>query len=180
MLFQRFDRLLFLAKGGRTVYFGDIGKNSEVMTSYFERHSGMTCPHEANPAEWMLEVIGAAPGTETDLDWHQVWRESKEYADVQAELKLLADHPKAIMTAEEDRGSYQEFAASFTVQLKEVTHRVFQQYWRTPSYIYSKMALCVLVALFIGFVFFKAPNSIQGLQNQVSFALLYRLSSEHH
>src|ERR1700753_2392477 len=38
MLFQRFDRLLFLAKGGKTVYFGDIGQNSKTMTAYFERN----------------------------------------------------------------------------------------------------------------------------------------------
>lgn len=33
MLFQRFDRLLLLAKGGKTVYFGDIGKDSNTMVS---------------------------------------------------------------------------------------------------------------------------------------------------
>lgn len=58
MLFQRFDHLLFLAKGGRTVYFGEIGERSSIMTSYFERNGAPTCPAEANPAEWMLEVIG--------------------------------------------------------------------------------------------------------------------------
>lgn len=167
MLFQRFDRLLFLAKGGKTVYFGDIGKNSTTMTQYFEAQGGFPCPPDANPAEWMLEVIGAAPGSETDIDWHEAWRNSKEYAEVQAELKRLADNPKPILTQEEDRGSYREFAAPFVAQLREVLFRVFQQYWRTPSYIYSKAALCILVALFIGFVFFNAPNTIQGLQNQM-------------
>jgi ABC-type multidrug transport system permease subunit len=49
----------------------------------------------------------------------------------------------------------------------EVQKRVFQQYWRTPSYIYSKIALCLFSGLFIGFSFFKAPNSQQGLQNQM-------------
>lgn len=62
MLFQRFDRLLFLAEGGKTVYFGDIGENSKAMISYFERNNHGACPATANPAEWMLEVIGAAPG----------------------------------------------------------------------------------------------------------------------
>ncbi|CRK31732.1 hypothetical protein BN1723_018464, partial [Verticillium longisporum] len=76
MLFQRFDRLLFLAKGGRTVYFGDIGENSRHMIAYFERISGTTCPAEANPAEWMLEVIGAAPGSHTEVDWFEAWRQS--------------------------------------------------------------------------------------------------------
>ena len=167
MLFQRFDRLLFLAKGGKTVYFGDIGKNSKAMTSYFERISGSRCPAEANPAEWMLEVIGAAPGSHTEVNWYDAWRESPEYASVQEELHRLKADAKESDPVTDDAGSYREFAAPFWQQLCQVTYRVFQQYWRTPSYIYSKMALCVLVALFIGFVFFKAPNTIQGLQNQM-------------
>ncbi|KAK4187057.1 ABC-2 type transporter-domain-containing protein [Podospora australis] len=166
MLFQRFDRLLFLAKGGRTVYFGDIGENSKTMTSYFERNGGFPCPKEANPAEWMLEVIGAAPGSDTNVDWPSAWRESPEYVAVQEELQRLKAEAKHDSDANDD-GSYREFAAPYSEQLRSVTHRVFQQYWRTPSYIYSKALLCLIVAMFIGFVFFKAPNTIQGLQNQM-------------
>ncbi|KAM0244289.1 hypothetical protein ACHAP5_006405 [Fusarium lateritium] len=175
MLFQRFDRLLFLAKGGKTVYFGDIGENAKTMISYFERLSGHTCPLDANPAEWMLEVIGAAPGSHTDLDWFQSWRESPEYEAVLAELERIKQEKQGVEDTGVDDGSYREFAAPMTVQFKEVLYRVFQQYWRMPVYIYSKAALCSLVALFIGFVFFKAPNSIQGLQNQM-FAIFNLLT----
>lgn len=167
MLFQRFDRLLFLAKGGRTVYFGDIGENSKTLTNYFERNGAPACPTEANPAEWMLDAIGAAPGSSTDVDWFQTWRDSPEYQDVQNELQRLKDTAPQTRTIAEDPESYREHAADFSTQMREVTHRVFQQYWRTPSYIYSKAVLCILIALFIGFVFFKAPNTIQGLQNQM-------------
>jgi len=168
MLFQRFDRLLFLAKGGKTVYFGDIGENSKIMTSYFERNGGHPCPPEANPAEWMLEVIGAAPGSHTDVDWFDTWRNSPEYQAVQAELESIKQSKQGVTPATaEENGSYREFAAPLSVQLWENLYRVFQQYWRTPVYIYSKTALCTLVALFIGFIFFDAPNSIQGLQNQM-------------
>jgi len=55
----------------------------------------------------------------------------------------------------------------FTTQLKEVTIRVFQQYWRTPSYIWSKLLLGVASALFIGFSFFHADASQQGLQDVI-------------
>ncbi|KAI0173090.1 ABC-2 type transporter-domain-containing protein [Hypoxylon sp. FL1284] len=175
MLFQRFDRLLFLAKGGKTVYFGDIGENSKTLTNYFERHGAPACPPEANPAEWMLDAIGAAPGSSTEIDWFQTWRDSEEYAAVQAELQQLKDDAPALPPPTEDKQSYREHAANFPTQLYEVTSRVFQQYWRTPSYIYSKAALCVLVALFIGFVFFRAPNSLQGLQNQM-FAIFNLLT----
>ncbi|OCL07552.1 putative multidrug resistance ABC transporter [Glonium stellatum] len=175
MLFQRFDRLLFLAKGGKTVYYGDIGENSSTLTSYFERNGGHPCPPEANPAEWMLDVIGAAPGSTTDIDWPAVWRSSPEYTEVQNELAQLKEERPQVTALQrtvsaqkrEDKASYREFAAPFGAQLWEVTKRVFEQYWRTPSYIYSKAALCIFSALFIGFSFFKAHNTIQGLQNQM-------------
>lgn len=179
MLFQRFDRLLFLAKGGRTVYFGEVGKNSHVLTKYFERNGAHQCPPDANPAEWMLEVIGAAPGSHTDIDWHQTWRDSQEYKDVKSELaRLLEERPQQTQpsTDPNDKNSYREFAAPFGVQFWEVTKRVFEQYWRTPSYIYSKLALCLFSSLFIGFVFYKAPNSQQGLQNSMfSIFLLFTI-----
>jgi ATP-binding cassette subfamily G (WHITE) protein 2 (PDR) len=51
ILFQEFDRLLFLAKGGKTVYFGDIGKNSETLLKYFESNGAEKCGENDNPAE---------------------------------------------------------------------------------------------------------------------------------
>lgn len=177
MLFQRFDRLLFLAKGGRTVYFGDIGRNSETLTNYFVKNGAENCPEEQNPAEWMLEVIGAAPGSHSTTDWHQIWRDSPEYQKVQSELQQLeagSSNDKAASHHDEP-GQYREFAAPFWEQLKVATQRAFEQYWRTPSYIYSKAILCISVALFIGLVFLDAPVSIQGLQNQM-FAIFNILS----
>jgi ATP-binding cassette, subfamily G (WHITE), member 2, PDR len=145
MLFQRFDRLLLLARGGRTVYFGEIGKNSQVLMDYFSRNGGPALPSGANPAEHMLEVIGAAPGTHTDVDWPSVWRQSPEYREVQNELTRLCSSPLSSTVSssrqDEHASTYSEFAASFTTQLWQVNKRVFQQYYRSPSYIFSKFVL---------------------------------------
>ncbi|KAF7551877.1 hypothetical protein G7Z17_g4706 [Cylindrodendrum hubeiense] len=89
ILFERFDRLLFLSKDGRSVYFGDIGDNSETMTNYFERNGAPPCPPGANPSEWMFEAIGDAPGSHTEVDWDQVWKSSPEYRAIQDELARL-------------------------------------------------------------------------------------------
>ncbi|KAA8649825.1 uncharacterized protein ATNIH1004_002502 [Aspergillus tanneri] len=175
MLFQRFDRLLLLATGGKTVYFGEIGRNSQTLVDYFVRNGGPACPPGANPAEYMLEVIGAAPGSHTEIDWPSVWRNSKEYQEVRTELaslKELVNSPSAVSDPN-DKSSYQEFAAPLTTQLYQVGLRVFQQYWRTPSYIYSKALLTVVCSLFIGFSFFKSDNTIQGLQNQMFGILIF-------
>ncbi|CUM49165.1 unnamed protein product [Debaryomyces tyrocola] len=68
----------------------------------------------------------------------------------------------------------QKYAMPLWYQYIQVTNRVFQQYWRTPSYIYSKILLSIFNPLFNGFVFFKANNSIQGLQDQMfSIFLLF-------
>jgi len=53
ILFQEFDRLLFLAKGGRTVYFGEIGENSRTLLNYFESNGAEKCGEDENPAEYM-------------------------------------------------------------------------------------------------------------------------------
>jgi ATP-binding cassette subfamily G (WHITE) protein 2 (SNQ2) len=54
-LFEHFDRLLLLTssrggQGGKCVYFGEIGKDSNVLRSYLAKH-GALCPEDANPAE---------------------------------------------------------------------------------------------------------------------------------
>ncbi|KAJ5784024.1 uncharacterized protein N7518_009701 [Penicillium psychrosexuale] len=182
MLFQRFDRLLFLQAGGRTVYYGDIGENSQILIDYFVRNGGPPCPPTANPAEWMLDVIGAAPGSYTDIDWYETWRNSPEYAHVQkhlTELKFersqLVNPAHTVSGKREDKASYREFAAPFYEQLCEVQTRVFQQIWRSPTYIYSKTALCGSSALFVGFSLYNTPNTMQGLQNQM-FAIFMLLT----
>ncbi|KIJ10442.1 hypothetical protein PAXINDRAFT_86049, partial [Paxillus involutus ATCC 200175] len=41
-LFQVFDRLLLLGKGGQTVCFGDIGEGCSTLLEYFERNDAPT------------------------------------------------------------------------------------------------------------------------------------------
>lgn len=168
LLFQRFDRILLLAKGGRTVYFGDIGQDSQTLLEYFSRNGAPKCLSGTNPAEYMLEAIGAAPGAHTGIDWPAVWKSSNEYVDVQRELanlRGLANESSVVVTKSD--ASHQVFAATFKDQFAAVALRCAQQYWRTPSYIYSKIILTVGCSILIGFSFFDSDNTMQGLQNQM-------------
>jgi ABC-type multidrug transport system ATPase subunit len=143
ILMQQFDRLLFLAKGGKTVYFGELGENMETLIRYFENKGSSKCPPNANPAEWMLEVIGAAPGSHADQDWPEVWKQSPERMEVRRELATMREElskkPLPPRTKE-----YGEFAMPLWTQFLVCLQRMFQQYWRTPSYIYSKAAMCII------------------------------------
>jgi ATP-binding cassette, subfamily G (WHITE), member 2, PDR len=142
ILFQEFDRLLFLAKGGKTLYFGDIGENSKTLSYYFEHSGARPCGTKENPAEWMLEVVGAAPGSVTTIDWPLVWKESPERLIIRKALAEMKEELSATTTVNNDPTALEQFAAPFGEQLVTVTVRVFEQYWRTPSYLYSKTLLC--------------------------------------
>lgn len=75
LLFQRFGRLLLLAKGGRTANFGDIGQDFHVLIDYFQRNGGPKITPGSNSAQYMLAAIGVAPAAATAIDWPSVWKE---------------------------------------------------------------------------------------------------------
>jgi ATP-binding cassette, subfamily G (WHITE), member 2, SNQ2 len=50
-LFEQFDRILLLEKGGRCVYFGNIGPSSSDLIRHFESNGAAKCPPKTNPAE---------------------------------------------------------------------------------------------------------------------------------
>lgn len=160
ILFQEFDRLLFLARGGKTVYFGPIGKGSKTLTDYFERNGSRSCGVEENPAEWMLDVIGAAPGSSNTIDWPETWNTSPERDTVREELAQLKEK-LSLLPANNDPLALLQFAAPFSHQLYEVITRVFEQYWRTPSYLYSKTLLCASTVRILILPLFPAPKMFQ-------------------
>ncbi|KAL4814376.1 ABC-2 type transporter-domain-containing protein [Aspergillus spinulosporus] len=169
ILFQEFDQLLFLAKGGKTVYFGPIGPNSRTLLDYFESNGARKCDEAENPAEYMIEVVNAEVN-DRGTDWFDVWKGSKECQAVKEEIERIHEEKREIAVAieETDDGSTQsEFAMPFWFQLYVVTVRVFQQYWRMPEYIISKGALAIVAGLFIGFSFYDAKTSLAGLQTLV-------------
>jgi ATP-binding cassette, subfamily G (WHITE), member 2, PDR len=147
ILFQEFDRLLFLAKGGRTVYFGDIGSNSETLISYFETRGARPCLQEENPAEYILETVSKGAAADSSLNWPELWKASGECQSVANELDRI-QHAASVRQSQSSKEV--EFAMPLPAQIKLTTIRVFQQYWRTPSYIWGKLLLGIVAALYVG------------------------------
>ncbi|KAH7318100.1 ABC transporter [Stachybotrys elegans] len=171
LLFDQFDRLLLLAPGGKTVYFGDLGPNSKTLIEYLERQGAPKCPPEANQAEWMLQVIKPRDDGVEAIDWHKAWRESPEYQQVKKELQRLRQltinsDAQSMTQAKTEPSQHREFVASSWTQFSLVLDRTWKHFWRSPTYIWSKVLLIVISSLYIGFSF-SADNTIQGLYNQL-------------
>lgn len=137
-----FDRLLFL-KQGKSVYFGDIGRDSKCLTEYFEKRGARKCRFEENPAEWLLVVTSGALGSKEAIDWADEWQNSKERQEVQAHLADIREALSGSDAIADSTAAYNGFAVSFINQLWIVTRRTLANDWRTPSYLYSKVCLII-------------------------------------
>ncbi|KAG0701458.1 ABC-2 type transporter-domain-containing protein [Suillus ampliporus] len=164
-LFQVFDRLLLLCKGGRTVYFGDIGENSSTILNYFERNGAPRCGSDANPAEYMLDVIGAGATAFSTTDWYDVWKRSSEAAQLQVQIDKMHEDGRA--RPQQISVRYSAFATSWSHQFIALARRNFQAYWRNPTYIRAKFVLNIAGGLLVGFTFFQARDSLQGTQDKL-------------
>lgn len=165
-LFENFDRLLLLQRGGRTVYFGDIGKDACVLLDYLRSH-GAECPHDANPAEYMLDAIGAGQAQRVgDRDWADIFADSPELANIkdrisQMKTERLAEVGSSPPTDEK------EYATPLMHQLKIVQRRTNLAFWRSPNYGFTRLFNHVIIALLTGLAYLNLDDSRTSLQYRV-------------
>ena len=135
LLFENFDRLILLKKGGRCVYNGPIGKDSVVIRDYFARN-GAHCPDSDNPAEFMLEAIGAGSRRRIgDRDWADIWADSPELEAIKHEIKVINDQAARDFGTGTTAGVVQtRYATGFLFQLSTVARRTQRSMWRMPDY----------------------------------------------
>lgn len=161
-LFAQFDTLLLLAKGGKTVYFGDIGEDASTIKEYFARYDA-ACPKETNPAEHMIDVVSGT--LSKGKDWNQIWLDSPEHRRTVMELDHMVSNAasKAPGTTEDGH----EFATTMWEQTKLVTQRMNVTLYRNTDYINNKFALHIGSALFNAFTFWMIGNSVSDLQQRL-------------
>ncbi|AOA62653.1 ATP-binding cassette (ABC) transporter [Komagataella phaffii CBS 7435] len=164
-LFEQFDRLLLLRKGGQTVYFGDIGENSSVITGYFERNGARKCSPAENPAEYILEVIGAGATASITENWFDVWIKSPESQEVSQEISTLVTRAGNSTSSVDDAAHLGTFATPWHYQYQLVLQRTAQQFFRDMEYFMAKFMLLLSGGLLIGFSFWDVKHTIVGMQN---------------
>lgn len=125
-------------------------------------------------ADWMVDVVSADNTAYIPIDWHNRWLRSPEIAKLRYEIQGFqntASHDTAT-----DYPVRAKYMTTWAYQLYALTIRGFAVYWRSPCYLFAKLALNILTGLLIGFTFFKAHNSIQGTQDK----LFVRRSDQFH
>jgi ABC-type multidrug transport system ATPase subunit len=156
-LFQLFDRLLLLGKGGEQLYFGDIGPTASTVVRYFESNGNFRYPKHSNPAEWIMEIThNSSVGEEEENSpqhhnpWGNIWSLSNQKKELVERLdQLVAKPPQTTTLAATLTDNGTEYASSFLSQFRLVIERAFQNYWRSPVLLYSKMFLCLGIVSYV-------------------------------
>ncbi|KAJ2796081.1 ATP-binding cassette transporter snq2, partial [Coemansia guatemalensis] len=166
-LFELFDRLLLLVRGGQTVYFGDIGDDAQTLIRYFERNGAEKFVPDGNPAEYILDVVG---NQAAGIDWPQIWENSPEKSDVLDEISRINNIKQANTADAEDDlhgESSRKYARLLPFQFQIVAARMMRSHWRDLQYNLTRVGLQITCALIIGFSFIHVGNGVADTQNKI-------------
>ncbi|GMF48228.1 unnamed protein product [Phytophthora fragariaefolia] len=152
-IFELFDGLLLLQKGGYTAYFGDLGVDSVKMLEYFASIPGTEeIRPQYNPATYMLEVIGAGIGRDVK-DYSVEYKNSELYKknrERTLELCEVSDEFVRHSTL-----NYRPIPTGFWNQLSELTKKQRLTYWRNPQYNFMRVFLFPIFAIIFGTTFYQ-------------------------
>ena len=167
VLFEHFDELVLLKSGGRIVYHGELGKGSRTLIDYFEKNGAKHCSSKANPAEYMLEAIGAGDPNYRGKDWGDVWAASPEHSARTQEIQDMIASRREVTNASSKTDDSREFAMPLGTQILAVIKRDFVSYFRTPDYLLGKFMLHIFTGLFNGFTFWRTGFSSIDMQSRL-------------
>lgn len=168
-IFQEFDSLLLLKRGGETVFFGNLGEKSCMLIEYFERYDATPKIQPGiNPASWMLTILGA--GSEN------LNREPFNYASSYKKSQLHAQCLERIedICAEATEGNKitfpSKFATSKKTQMVEVLRHSMLVYYRSPGYNVVRVLVSAVVALLFSTVYAssRVPQNESDMNSRIN------------
>ncbi|KAF9093279.1 hypothetical protein BGX23_003506, partial [Mortierella sp. AD031] len=144
-------------------FFGKLGQDSSNLINYFEKNGAPTCAADANPAEYILDVVNSR---HSDLDWPEIWNKSPERVQLLEDIKQTRSAIN-VAAAAHDPSSELEYATSTSTQMKYVFRRMVKTFWRLPGYNIGRLTMLIIFGLLNGFTFFRLGNSVVDLQSCV-------------
>eukprot|EP00850_Spirogloea_muscicola_P018226 SM000165S02187 [mRNA] locus=s165:830:10558:+ [translate_table: standard] len=151
-IFEAFDELLLMKRGGQVIYMGPLGRHSAQLVAYFEAIPGVPKIRDGyNPATWMLEVSTTSAEQHLGVDFAEVFRNSEQHSRLMKIIEDLSVPPEG----HKDLSFPSIYSQSWPVQFTACLWKWRQTYWRTPEYNVVRYFYTLTVALLIGTIFWN-------------------------
>ncbi|XP_074564313.1 ABC transporter G family member 45-like [Curcuma longa] len=162
-IFEAFDELLLMKKGGQLIYSGPLGILSRNIRQYFEAIPGVPMIIDGqNPATWMLDVTSPAMEYKLGIDFGTIYRNSSFYKD---NIKLVDEFSER-QTNTEDIHFISKYTQSFASQCISCLWKQHRSYWKNPEHNVVRFIITVSISLLFGLVFFGI-GSKRGTQQDI-------------
>ncbi|XP_044505622.1 ABC transporter G family member 39-like isoform X2 [Mangifera indica] len=164
-IFEAFDDLLLMKRGGQIIYTGLLGRHSHKLIEYFEAIPGVPKIKDGyNPATWMLEVTAPSIEARMDMDFAEIYANSSLYQRNQELIKELSTPAPG----SNDLFFLTKYSGSFFTQCKACFWKQFWSYWRHPKYNSIRFILTLCIGLLFGLVFWNKGQKTTNQQDLIN------------
>ncbi|XP_077218109.1 ABC transporter G family member 42-like [Tasmannia lanceolata] len=154
-IFEAFDELLLMKRGGQIIYSGPLGRNSNKIIEYFEEIPGVPKIKEKyNPATWMLEASSISAEVRLRMDFAEYYQSSPLYQRNKALVKELSTPAPGA----KDLYFPTKYSQSPLGQFKSCIWKQWWTYWRSPDYNLVRFFFTLVAALLLGTIFWKVGS----------------------
>lgn len=161
-IFEAFDELLLMKRGGQVIYSGPLGHHSHKLVEYFEAVPGVTKIKDGyNPATWMLEVSAPSVEAELDLDFAELYANSSLYQRNQELIKEIS----APAPGSKDLYFPTKYSQSFLSQCRACFWKQQRSYWRHSKYNAVRFVMTICIAVLFGLIFWDKGQKISKQQD---------------
>ncbi|KAG0465358.1 hypothetical protein HPP92_019522 [Vanilla planifolia] len=161
-IFEAFDELFLLKRGGQEIYAGPLGRHSCHLISYFEEIEGVSKIKTGyNPATWMLEVTSGAQEEILGVDFNVVYKNSELFQRNRALVKELSIPPPG----SKDLYFQTQYSQSFVSQCFACLWKQNLSYWRNPPYSATRFFFTLVIALLFGTIFWDLGGKRKNRQD---------------
>nr|XP_048332096.1 pleiotropic drug resistance protein 1-like isoform X3 [Ziziphus jujuba var. spinosa] len=161
-IFDAFDELFLLKRGGEEIYVGPLGRHSSNLIKYFEEINGVPkIKNGYNPATWMLEVTSAAQEETLGVNFSDIYKNSELYRRNKALIKEVS----IAVPGSKDLYFPTQYSQSFFTQCMACLWKQGLSYWRNPPYNAVRLFFTTCIALMFGTIFWDIGSKRQRKQD---------------
>ncbi|KAJ8637684.1 hypothetical protein MRB53_011951 [Persea americana] len=155
-IFEAFDELFLMKRGGEEIYVGPLGHNSCHLIKYFEGVEGVNKIKDGyNPATWMLEVTNASQEEILGVNFADMYKNSDLYQRNKALIKELSSPTPG----SKDLYFPTQYSQSFITQCLACLWKQRMSYWRNPPYTAVRLLFTTFIALMFGTLYWNLGSN---------------------
>ncbi|KAG0460355.1 hypothetical protein HPP92_020243 [Vanilla planifolia] len=156
-IFEAFDELLMMKRGGQLIFSGPLGPSSQYMIQYFEAIPQVPkFQRDQNPAAWMLDITSSIMEYNLQIDYAVIYQNSVIYRENMDMVEKLSGR----RTHQQEQSFLTEHYLNFKSQCLVCMWKQQKSYWKNPEHNIVRFITTLSTSLLFGVVFWQIGTNL--------------------